>query len=147
MLPRLSHPFPARLPTHSLYPHRPCTSCVKRACTERCKYRSELDFVPPPDPPSKPSVTLLLYSTHPPYPPPPTSALNNGHDPPYRLVSQSCIEVSPTHTSTITYPFLTLRPQCSNQRVKCDRKEPCGSCIKRGLAAECTYANLTPLPT
>jgi len=45
-------------PTDSLAlpPHRPCTSCVKRACTERCKYRSELDFVPPPDPPSKPSV-------------------------------------------------------------------------------------------
>ena len=42
--------------SNSLGPHRPCTSCVKRACTERCKYRSELDFVPPPDPPSKPSV-------------------------------------------------------------------------------------------
>jgi hypothetical protein len=70
--PRPRHPFqPAHHPpstTHSLQPHRPCTSCVKRACTERCKYRSELDFVPPPDPPSKPSVTLYLplaYSTHP----------------------------------------------------------------------------------
>ena len=59
-------PAPAsRPPTHSLRLYRPCTSCVKRACTERCKYRSELDFVPPPDPPSsKPSVNSIPCTTH-----------------------------------------------------------------------------------
>src|SRR5258706_3946940 len=77
-------PRPAHQLTLRLY--RPCTSCVKRACTERCKYRSELDFVPPPDPPSKPSVTSIPCTTqltaHPHLPhDPPKLHITNSHSP------------------------------------------------------------------
>lgn len=70
------------------------------------------------------------------------------------VISQSChvasADVESTHHA-ILYR-LAIPPGASSRansssRLKCDRQQPCKTCVERGLSLSCTYARNTPTPS
>lgn len=162
---------------------RPCTSCIKRACTDRCRYRN--DDQPSSTPasssslPNASNVTSSVVQNGPgpnalsggyhsalgaPNPsshlPTASSAAagNNAgfHPHPLAAAAQSALAAEHQHRllapplqSMSTEPAYRIVStdciQCASTGHKCDRKEPCSSCIKMQRDGDCTYPGLPPL--